>query len=214
MHRPGRSAVDNIFIFIFIFMLKTCLDARMQQKLDTYLLFVDIEKAYDTVWRAGLLWHVWQKGIRGKLFRVLAQMLDHTPSTVLHNGAFSEVVEPDMGWEQGDTLATTMFNIYIDSVLQHVWDTHPGVPVPSAIGQNAKLVALMYADDLVGLADSPNSLHNLANRTRAALTKWQLKASVSVEDSSKTAVMCVRGGPKNARIRASLYNTGPTHTFT
>jgi hypothetical protein len=35
--RPGRSAVGNIY------MLKTCLDARCQQKLDTYLLFVDLK---------------------------------------------------------------------------------------------------------------------------------------------------------------------------
>jgi hypothetical protein len=74
--RPGRSAVDNIY------MLKTCFDARCQQKLDTYILFVDIEKAYDTVWRAGLLWHLWQKGVTGKLFCVLANMhhmIDSTP---------------------------------------------------------------------------------------------------------------------------------------
>jgi hypothetical protein len=65
--RPGRSAVDNIY------MLKTCLDARCQQKLYTYILFVDIEKAYDTVWRAGLLWHLWQKGITGKNVPSLTQ---------------------------------------------------------------------------------------------------------------------------------------------
>jgi hypothetical protein len=206
--RPGRSAIDNIF------MLRTCLDARMQQKLDTYLLFVDIDKAYDTVWRAGLLWHVWQKGIRGKLFRVLAQMLDDTPCTVMHNGAFSNIIEPDMGWEQGDTLATTMFNVYIDSVLQHVWETHPGVQIPTTTDEHAKLVALMYADDLVGLADSATSLQALADQTQAALNKWQLKASVSPVDTSKTAVMIVRGGPKSARIHASRHNTGPTHTFT
>ena len=198
--RPARSAVDNIF------MLRTCLDARMQQRLDTYLLFVDIDKAYDTVWRAGLLWHLWQKGIRGKIFRVLAQMIDHTPSVVMHNGAFSRQIEPDMGWEQGDTLATTMFNVYIDSVLQHVWETHEGVPIPTQADSGvAKLVALMYADDLVGVAASPESLQQLANQTRTALTRWQLRASVSETDTSKTAVMKVRGGPKSARISAARY---------
>jgi hypothetical protein len=52
----------------------------------------------------------------------------------MHNGAFSRVIEPDTGWEQGDTLATTMFNVYIDSVLRHVWDTHEGIQVPTADG--------------------------------------------------------------------------------
>jgi hypothetical protein len=172
--RPGRSAVDNIF------MLKTCLDARVHEKKDTYLLFVDIAKAYDTVWREGLLWHLWQKGITGKMFRVLAQMLDDTPSVVMHNGAFSRTLNPDMGWEQGDTLATTMFNVYIDSVLQHVWANHEGVPVPSiGEGPTGKLPALMYADDMVGVADSAAAIQSLADRTREALSKWQDQACVS-----------------------------------
>jgi hypothetical protein len=208
--RPGRSAVDNIF------MLKTCLDARCQQRLDTYLLFVDIEKAYDTVWRAGLLWHLWQKGVQGRMFRVLAQMLDHTPSVVMHNGTYSHVITPDMGWEQGDTLATTMFNVFIDSVLQHVWAEHAGIPIPSADADNglAKLVALMYADDMVGLAASSADMQALIDCTRAVLNKWQLRASVNPSDASKTAVLKVRGGPKTARIHAAARNAGPQDSFT
>jgi hypothetical protein len=206
--RPGRSAVDNIF------MLKTCLDARVHEKKDTYLLFVDIAKAYDTVWREGLLWHLWQMGITGKMFRVLAQMLDDAPSVVMHNGAFSRVMEPDMGWEQGDTLATTMFNIYIDSVLQHVWATHEGVPVPGNDERPpAKLTALMYADDMVGVADSPVAVQTLADRTREALSKWQLKASVNPTDSSKTAIMVIKGGPKSARQFAARHATNNPHMY-
>jgi hypothetical protein len=29
--------------------------------------FLDLQKAYDTVWRDGLLYVLWQKGIRGML---------------------------------------------------------------------------------------------------------------------------------------------------
>lgn len=167
------------------------------------------------MWRAGLLWHLWHKGITGKMFRVLAQLLDDTPSVVMHNGAFSRILEPDMGWEQGDTLATTMFNIYIDSVLQHVWDTHEGIPVPTADGcPPAKLTALMYADDMVGAADTPLALQSLADRTREALNKWQLKASVNPTDSSKTAVMVVKGGPKSARQFTGRYTATSAHTYT
>lgn len=201
--RPGRSAVDNIF------MLTQCLSARMHAKQDTYLLFLDIEKAYDSVWRAGLLWHVWNKGIKGKMFRVLAQMTDNPTSLVFHRGTFSEPFNPTMGWEQGDTLATTMFNIHVDAVLQAVWDQHEGVPLPQPLqpGPSGKLTALMYADDLAGLADSPAALQRLIDSARAALTKWRLKASVKPTDGSKTAVMVVRGGTEAARRRAA--RSGP-----
>jgi hypothetical protein len=185
--RSNRSAIDNIF------MLTQTINARKRDKLDTYMLFLDIEKAYDSVWRAGLLYHLWAKGVTGRMFRVLAQMTDNPASMVMHKGAFSDKFQPGMGWEQGDTLATTMFNVHIDAVLQHVWDEHPGVPIPSNTpNQAGKLVALMYADDLAGLAGSVEELTTLIASTRAALTLWRLKASVKPGDGSKTAVMVVQ----------------------
>jgi hypothetical protein len=182
--RPGRCTSDNIL------MLNTVLQGRLSQKQSTYLLFLDIEKAYDTVWRSGLLWQIWQLGIRGKMFRVLAQICNASSSVVSHRGCFSEIYKPGMGWEQGDTLATTMFNIYVNTILQHVWDTTPGIPLPNT--DNKHLSALMFADDFVGLASTPENLQSLINTVRAQLTKWRLKASVSTTDTSKTTVMVVQ----------------------
>jgi hypothetical protein len=187
--RPGRSAVDNVF------MLRACLDARLQAKLNTYILFLDIEKAYDRVWRGGLLWQLWRKGVRGRMFRVLANMIDRTPCMVLHDGAMSDAVLPDLGWEQGDTLATTMFNVFVDGVLDMVCASCPGVPMDGQAGPWPRLVALMYADDLASLADSQPALQALADAVRAALRLWRLNASVSESDGSKTAVMCVGRTP-------------------
>jgi hypothetical protein len=199
--RPNRSAIDNIF------MLTQVINARKYSKQDTYLLFLDIEKAYDSVWRAGLLYHLWNKGITGKMFRTLAQMTDNPSSMVFHKDAFSAAFQPGMGWEQGDTLATTMFNVHIDAVLQHVWAEHAGVPVPSTLdnGQDSKLVALMYADDLAGVASSPTDLNALVQSIRAALTTWRLKASVKPGDGSKTAIMVIKAS--NARTVNTTAHT-------
>jgi len=95
--RRDRSALDNLF------MLSSTLQARKRQRLPTYLFFLDIEKAYDSVWRAGLMWHTWEKGIRGKMFRVLAAMCASPSSIVSHDGCLSPPFTPGMGWEQGDT---------------------------------------------------------------------------------------------------------------
>jgi hypothetical protein len=203
--RVGRNTLDNIFT------LSTTLHGRLHRRLTTYLLFLDIEKAYDSVWRAGLLWHVWQAGIRGRMFRVLAQMCDSPTSIVLHNGCYSTPFHPGMGWEQGDTLATTMFNIHVNAVLAAVWAQQPGVPLgshPAAEG----LVALMFADDLVGMADSPERMQALINVVHAELTRWRIKASVSSTDASKTAVMVVK--PAHAADAGDVqwvWGTGGMH---
>jgi hypothetical protein len=139
------------------------------------------------------MWHVWQAGIQGKMFRVLAQMTDSPRTMVLHNGCMSQTYQPEMGWEQGDTLATTMFLIYVDAILKDVWQRCQGVPIPtSSQSLFDKLVALMYADDLVGVADTAEQLQTLADTLREALTRWRMKASVNATDGSKTAVMIVR----------------------
>ncbi|KAF8055086.1 transposon TX1 protein [Scenedesmus sp. PABB004] len=217
--RPGRSAADNIF------MLTSCLDARAAQGLDTYVLFLDVAKAYDTVWRSGLLHNLWRVGVRGRLFRVLANMTDRTRSMVRHRGALSTAFEPGLGWEQGDTLATTMFNVFINAVLQEVWAACPGVPLPAAPAPapaappappagaappapepgaaDDKLVALLFADDCASLAAGPAEMQQLLGATRAALARWRLKASVSSADASKTAVMVVPGGRTRHAVAAA-----------
>lgn len=107
-----------------------------------------------------------------------------------------------------------MSNVFIDSVLQHVWQEHEGIPIPTNTGApNAKLTALLYADDLVGATESPEALQRLIDSTRQALTKWQLRASVNPTDLSKTAVMKVLGGPKSVRQAAARRDGPSTHTY-
>ena len=204
--RAKRGAVDNIF------MLRACVDARLKAKLDTFLLFLDIEKAYDTVWRGGLLWHLWRKGVRGRFFRVLANMTEGAEFMVLHGGALSEPFHPDLGWEQGDTLATTMFNVFVDGVLEQVWEECQGISLPGVHPNGVgRLVALMYADDFVGFAASEAELQALADSTHVALQRWRLTASASVQDASKTAVMRIGSATRSSQQQQQqAVRWGPT----
>src|SRR6185437_2581209 len=63
--RAGRSTADHIFL------LSEILRARRRQGKETYCCFLDIRKAYDTVFRNGLWARLLEAGLRGKLWRVL-----------------------------------------------------------------------------------------------------------------------------------------------
>jgi len=52
--RPGKNTTDNIVILIEV------IKARCPHP--TWLMFLDIEKAYDSMWKAGLLKQLWHKG--------------------------------------------------------------------------------------------------------------------------------------------------------
>ena len=60
--RFDRSCVDNIFI------LNEVMQGRLQEGKKTFCFFLDIKKAYDTVWRDGLWYRMWEMGIQGKLW--------------------------------------------------------------------------------------------------------------------------------------------------
>ena len=60
--RPGRGTEDQLFV------LTEILRGRGSQR-TTYTAFIDVKKAYDTVWRNGLWRRLWEEGVRGKMWR-------------------------------------------------------------------------------------------------------------------------------------------------
>ena len=51
--------------------------------MSTYAAFIDVKKAYDTVWRQGLWKRLWDEGVRGKMWRVVKSMCSTVQSAVL-----------------------------------------------------------------------------------------------------------------------------------
>ena len=62
--REGRSSVDQLFI------LKLVIQQRNFQRKQTYIALIDIEKVFDYNWREGMLYDLWQREVRGKIWRV------------------------------------------------------------------------------------------------------------------------------------------------
>src|SRR5690348_8320710 len=75
--RPGRSTSDHIFL------LSEVLHARKRRGLATFCAFLDIRKAYDTLYRDGLWKRLLDIGLRGRLWRVLRNICQVVESSVL-----------------------------------------------------------------------------------------------------------------------------------
>jgi hypothetical protein len=61
--RRGRSCDEHIYC------ISQVAQGRQRMRLLTYAFFLDLRKAYDTVWRDGLLRKLWDMGIRGRMWR-------------------------------------------------------------------------------------------------------------------------------------------------
>ncbi len=62
----------------------------MREGKHTYAFFLDVQKAFDTVWHDGLWFKLWELGVRGRMWGVIKNMYDITQSAVLLEGDISE----------------------------------------------------------------------------------------------------------------------------
>ena len=173
--------------------LHTVIHSRLKAspKLPTYALFVDVVKAFPSVWRDGLYHKLWNMGVKGKMWRVLYRLFDAESRCAMQGGECSEQFGSGIGLPEGDPLSPLLYTLFVNGLLVEVWAKHEGVPLGGTGAQNpvlGKLVALMLADDFVGLAESKEKLQKLADTVHAYSLKWRFKLS-----ASKSAVVVFDG---------------------
>lgn len=170
--RKGHSITDHIFT------LKTLVDMFLDDKRKLYCIFIDYQKAFDTIWRKAL-WHkLIAAGIQGKVFKVIHNMYENIKSCIFANGSKSALFDSCTGLRQGENLSPILFSLYVNDLEGYLTDR--GVPTINFYlnAQEAepwfRLLILLYADDTVLLADSPAELQRCIDELVLYCKQWKL----------------------------------------
>ena len=166
--RLRRSCIDNIFS------LNELIQGRIKEGKSTYAFFLDVKKAYDTVWRDGLWYKMWEMGIKGKMWRVVRSLYVNNRSCIFLEGKSSDYFSINQGVAQGCTLSPTLFLIYINGLLCEI-DKHSELGVKFS---KNKLSGLLFADDFVGLAETGSALQILIDIVHNYSKRWRFEANV------------------------------------
>ena len=81
---------------------------------------LDISKAFDRVWHAGLFHKVKSYGISGQIFGLISSFLSNTRLQVVLDGKFSQEYPDNVGVLQGSILGPTLFLLYINDLPDNV----------------------------------------------------------------------------------------------
>ena len=81
---------------------------------------LDISKAFDRVWHAGLLHKLKSHGISGQIFGVISSFLSNRRIRVVLDGKSSQEYPVNAGVPQGSILGLTLFLLYINDLLDDV----------------------------------------------------------------------------------------------
>ena len=125
-------------------------------------IFFDLEKAYGTTWRYGILKDLHKTRIKGNMAAFIKNFLSHWTFTVWHGNASSDLYKQETGVPQGSILSVIPFILKINSITESI-----------SIG----IEKFLYVDDFDITYLSPNmpSLERQMQNCLNKIDKWTIK---------------------------------------
>ena len=183
--RRGYRTADHVFI------LNTILNSYFSKGKKVYASFIDFLKAYDSVWRNGLLYTLILNGLSLKFILLIKSMYTELQAAVkLLTLYFSSLV----GVRQACNLSPMLFNLFVNDT----FDPFDNVKCDPVKLQTKLIHCLMYADDLLILSETENGLTKSLERLSNYAKKWKLKISAK---KTKIIVFNKAGKIINVKIR-------------
>jgi hypothetical protein len=183
---PLRNCIDHIYV------LYSVLQNRMLRKEDTYCCFIDIKKAFDSVNRTCLYYKLLNMGVKGNMLHAIKSLYQNPKCAVRINNMYTDYFDIPNGLKQGCLLSPTLFKIYVNDLAVEINKLNAGIKF-----MNESVSLLMFADDIVLLAPSPDELQRLLDKVNDWCRKWRL----SLNDT-KTQIVHYRHHSKDR----SSYN--------
>ena len=189
--RKGRSTIDGVFT------LQQIMEKHREYNRETHIAFIDFEKAFDNVNR-GKLWDIMtDAGYPTHLIRAIQSLYVNTNVVLDLNGNLTDNIPTNKGVRQGCCLSPTLFNIYINKIIQN-WKSRFNRGIQ--LDRNTLLNSILYADDLVLLVEREDDLQMGIHLLQQDCNKYDMKISVS---KTKTMAFC---GKYMIRTKITLNN--------
>lgn len=145
-------------------------------------IFFDLEKAYDTTWKYGIMLDLFKMNLRGNLPIFIDKFLSNRRFSVRLGSIFSSPHHQEMGVPQGSVLSVTLFTIKINSIVAIL---KPGI-------HNS-----LYVDDFT-ISYRSRYMPSIERHLQMALNTLQIWADQNGFRFSSTKTVCVHFCNKRA----------------
>ena len=183
--RPGYSTTNQL-----LYLVNEIHQAFENPKsLEVRAVFLDISKAFDKVWRDGLIFKLKQNGVSSSFLMFFQNYLNNRKQRVVLNGSYSSYSTVQSGVPQGSVLGPLLFLIYINDLERN-------------IKSNIKL----FADDtmLYSIVKDPAISANNLNHDHDIIQQWAYQWKMEFNpDPTKQATevlfSCKKSSPNHPR---------------
>ena len=148
--------------------------------------FFDLEKAYDTTWRAGIINQLIKMKIKGRMVNFLKNFLTNRHLKVRVGNTYSDTKVQEEGVPQGSVLSVTLFLIAINSIVERIGEAEPSVQCS------------LFADDLAiyySSADLNVAKQHIQNAVNTA-TDWTKERGFKFSPTKTVAIHFCKSSQK------------------
>ena len=167
--RKTRSTIDHLV------RLETFVREGFVKKEHVVSVFFDLEKAYDTTWKYGIMKDLHDMGLRGRLPHFIKSFLSERVFKVRVGTTLSDFYDQEMGVPQGSILSVTLFLIKINSIASCI---KPGVDCS------------LFVDDF-GVCYRSRSMQTIERKLQQHMYKIQEWADNNGFKFSQTKTVCM-----------------------
>ena len=179
VHQEGFSEAKNTIRYLN--RLHLGIQSDMEKRLSIICLFVDFEKAFDSVWKKGLLIKLHHLGITGHIAKLINSFLFTRKVKLNINGTLGNERQcSEYGLPQGSALSPVLFKIFLQDFLVDLTD-RPGISI------------LKFADDgtIKISAENSETCVRILNEVLELLQQWTRKWRMKINCAkNKTEVIC------------------------
>ena len=192
--RPHRSTQDALNV------ITNYAHNNSQRLLKTILVTKDVEKAFDSVWHAGLKYKIYSNfNLPPLTVKFLCSVLDNRSLEISFLGRTSEPFEPEAGLLQGSPLSPTGYNMYTADMPDPI---HP------------ESLTILYADDTTHLTRGigPTEAVRRMNEELDEVARWEHQWRIKI-NQQKTTALAIRPRcllDKVPQIYLNVHDPPPT----
>eukprot|EP01137_Pigoraptor_chileana_P025805 Opistho-2@95846 len=204
--RQGQGCEDQLAIIMDVMHRRlnpSTSSRRRPISAPLHMAFLDLRKAYDTVWRDGLWYKLRTLGLPADIIAILQELYAECPNQVLVDGEVTDEFDIRAGLKQGDVLSPLLFNIFINDVVQAMKEG--GIEGVQLTYSDAKEVQwasiLLFADDVVLMSYSVGEINRALGIFSNFLRKWRGTLNVGKLKGMSICPTVVRDGDATVEYR-------------